>query len=84
MVDVTLFEVHLDDSSFTANAPFSSSESDEETNERREPDDSGTSKGALVAAVVGLAFLVVGAALVKRRLGSDAPAEEEAPIEIDA
>lgn len=66
MVDITLFELHLDGSEFTANAPgVGTSEG--------EPDDSD-SGGARLGLVAGLALVVlvvVAAVAAKKLAGSD-------------
>lgn len=65
MVDVTLFEVHLDGSSFSANAPFSGSGEQQEEREQG----GGARRG--VGVLVGLVFLVVLAVLLRQRLGGE-------------
>ena len=87
MVQITFLEVHLDDASFSAAAPFSgstaedaTSATDGETNTGDETDDaaalgtedSGPPKKA-VAAIAGLVGLVVIAALVRYLRGGDEP-----------
>ena len=79
MVDITLLELHLDDSNLTANAPFSSGRKQVEAGEGppEQPESSG-SKGPLVATLVGLVFLVVVGYLVRSKvLGGDETEEEE-------
>lgn len=75
MVDITFLEVHLDDSTLTANAPFSSTggESEEETEAEAEvevevEEGEGGGSSTLLAAIVGLVFLVVVGFLVRRYL----------------
>jgi hypothetical protein len=75
MVDITLFEVHLDDSSLTANAPFSRGEKEVEAAD--EPPESSSSKGTTLAAVVGLVFLAALAFVVRKRvMGGDDEGEQ--------
>jgi len=79
MAKFTLLELHLDDSTFTANAPFS--------NDAELPDDAAEDDEAAggdddgrpwLAALVGLLFLAVLAVLVKKKLGGDdEPAGDE-------
>lgn len=75
MVDITFLEVHLDSANLTANAPFSgSTDAESEGDGGREPEvelevEDGSGGGAtLLAAVVGLVFLVVVGFLVRRYL----------------
>ena len=80
MVDITLFEVHLDDASFTANAPFSSTDEDEESGSDWGRDSGGgTSVAPLKAilAVVALAVLVEGIRRFVGRRGLEVPKFEE-------
>jgi len=76
MVDITIFEVHLDGSEFTANAPLSGAdESAESVDADTESDGSGGAPLGLfaVAAVLGLVALVVAA---KKVSGGDADLDE--------
>lgn len=77
MVEITLFEFHLDGSEFTANAPFSAAESPEEDadgllrrgsdgDERGAADDGGRRLGPLPAIAVLVAVVVLF--VVGRRL----------------
>ncbi|PSP85299.1 hypothetical protein BRC96_02815 [Halobacteriales archaeon QS_6_64_34] len=66
MVDITLFELHLDGSEFTANAP-GIGKSDEEGDES----DSGNAPLGLVAGLVLVVFVVIAVVAVKKRGGSD-------------
>lgn len=59
MVDFTLFEVHLDDATFTANAPFSGSD-DESNGDATATASDGSGRGRLVALLA--AFALAGAA----------------------
>ena len=73
MAKFTLLELHLDDSTFTANAPFST---DAELPDDESPIDAVTDAEpdggrSWLAALVGLLFLAVLAALVKKKLGGD-------------
>jgi hypothetical protein len=85
MAKFTLLEVHLEDASFTANAPYSGS-SGEEAEEEREAaapeDDSGGRGKALVGLLAVVAVLAL-AYLGSRRLGGgDVPdVEVEAEVE---
>jgi len=75
MAKFTLLELHLDDSTFTANAPFSSdAELPDEGPDDGEPTGDGDGGRSWLAALVGLLFLAVLAVLVKKKLGGD---EEE-------
>lgn len=74
MVNITLFEIHLDDASFEANAPFSDAEAEDAEEAAEEygidvggDDDGGPSK--LVPLVAGLVLLVVLAAIVRKLRG---------------
>ena len=68
MVKFTFLEIHLEDSDFTANAPYGYGEKNIEAGDDppSEPDDASR-KGAAVAAVAGVVFLAVVAYLVKQR-----------------
>lgn len=74
MVEITFLEVHLDSANLTANAPFSSKSNEPEDADEREPgvelevEDGSGGGGTLLAAVVGLVFLVVVGFLVRRYL----------------
>lgn len=69
MAKFTLLELHLDDSTFTANAPL--------TSDGELPDDGGSEAAdadggrSWLAALIGLLFLAVLAVLVKKKLGGD-------------
>ena len=57
-MDITLFELHVDDASFTAHAPFSGSRSeDEEATVETEGGSGG--RGRLAGALFGLGLLAV-------------------------
>lgn len=84
MVDVTLLELNMQGAESTIHLPFSGSvtksvgdegeeaEASEDTTSRFSRDDSGGGgKGKGIGVLVGLAFLVVIAALAKRRSGGD-------------
>lgn len=80
MVKVTLLELHLEESDFTANAPapFGPGEKDVDAGgEPPEPDESSR-KGAALAAVVGLVFLVLVAYVAKRRFLADGESADDA------
>ena len=70
MVDITLFELHLDGAEFTANAPGSGAELGEETSESDEEDDSAGAPLGLFA-VVSLVAVVVAALAAKKVRGGD-------------
>lgn len=80
MVHLTLFEVHLEDSSFTANAPGSGKSGESESS-------SGESGRRLAPAIVGLVVLV-GLGLAARRFMGGSDLEEmdleESEVEIGA
>jgi len=75
MVELTLFEIHLEGSDFTANAPYSNGEPDES-------DDFDVASGAEsedpnpAKAVVGLLLLVVVLVVVRRLVGGSDDSEE--------
>lgn len=81
MAKFTFLEVHLEGSSLTANAPSGLGDGASESTESAEPLGTGEEGGAAadeasgsrrgVAAVVGLAFLVVVALAVRRFLGGE-------------
>ena len=83
-MELTLFEVHLDDAAFTANAPFSGNgdgeSADAETSEAAEDESGGRS---VLPYVVGLAFLAGIGYLVRRRMsdgGEDFGTEVEPTV----
>lgn len=84
MAKITLLELHLDDASLTANAPFSSRGKDVEAAEGPFDDETSSRKGSLVAAVVGLVFLVAVAYVVRKRVLSGGTDEELEIDEIEA
>ena len=71
MVDITLFELHLDGSEFTANAPGVGGSDEAETDR----DDGGAPLGPL--AVLALVVLVVVAVAAKKLRGGD----DEPPLD---
>jgi hypothetical protein len=82
MASVTLVELHLEEASFSANLPFSGSDStetdDEEATESEEEaaagadaESGGPGKGGVLLGV--LVFLVVTAAIVRYLTGEDDP-----------
>ena len=80
MVDITILELHLDDSSLTANAPFSSGRKEVAASDEPPEQESSGSKGKAIGAVVGLVFLAVVSVGVKKKLlggGGDEPEGEE-------
>ena len=69
MVDVTLLELDVDDVQFsTGGSDDDTADDDTDVGETTASDETGRS---WVAAAVGLLFLVLLAALVKRRIGGD-------------
>ncbi len=70
-MNVTLLEVHLDDATFSANAPFSGTESsDTSEHDADERADQPSSSPSAVGAVVGLlalAFIALAARKLLRR-----------------
>jgi len=68
-MDLTIFEVHLDDASFTANAPFSGPDEAESVEEDAAPAaaDSDSGRPSVLPFVIGLAFLAAVGYLVRRR-----------------
>lgn len=80
MVDITILELHLDDSSLTANAPFSKGRKEVEASDDPPEDESSGSKGKAVGALVGLVFLTAVTFVVKKKVlggGGDEPEGEE-------
>jgi hypothetical protein len=77
MVDITIFELHLDEPNLTANAPFSGSGGkDVGASDEPLPEES-SSKGKLVGALVGLVFLAAVAFVAKRKGGGGASEDGE-------
>ena len=70
MVDITLFELHLDGSEFTANAPGVGT-----SEEEPDDSDSGGAPLGLVAGLVLVVFVVVAAVAVRKRGG-----DQESPL----
>jgi hypothetical protein len=84
-MDLTLLEIHLDDASFTANAPFSDDSSEAEpaaaTATESAGDEDGGDLRTLVPFLVGLGALAGIAYLVRRlRRGGETGTEIEAEI----
>lgn len=82
MVQLTLFEIHLDGSEFTANAPFSSA-SAEEAEEAEDGDweefgseAEGGGPNPLKLAVLALVVSVVVTVVVRKLVGGDEADEE--------
>ena len=69
MVEITLLEVHLDDSELTATAstPFGPGEKTVAAGGEPPDHDGGSRAGTALGALLGLAFLVVVAYLARRR-----------------
>lgn len=79
MVDVTLFELHLRESSF--NAPFSGRRKQVEAGDEPVEAESSSSKGKLLGALVGLVFLAAVAFVVRKKvLGGDDAEEEQVEL----
>lgn len=76
MVDITLFELHLDDSTLTANAPFSDRKNVKSSSE---PVPESSSRAKLIPTLVGLIFLIAVAYVAKRKL---LDSEEETEVEV--
>jgi hypothetical protein len=68
MAEFTFLELHFEDSDLTANAPYSYGEKEIEAGGDPAIEDSSSKRGTLVAATVGLCFLVAVAYLVRTRL----------------
>ena len=77
MVDITILELHLTEPNLTAHAPFSNRRKDVEASDEPLPEESSSSKGKLVGAIVGLVFLVAVAVVAKRKVGGGGPEDEE-------
>lgn len=76
MVEFTFLEVHLDDSSLTANAPYSHGEKDVVASDEPPAETGGSKKASALAAVIGLLFLA-GVAYLARRKFLDGETDEE-------
>lgn len=80
MVDVTLFELHLKDSSLNAGTPFGRGQK-EVTAADEPPEEESSSKGKFVGALVGLVFLAAVAFVVRTRvLGGPDTDDEQAEL----
>lgn len=78
MVDVTLLKVDLSDAAF--NAPFGGDTGRSDEEDEPEADfDEEASRARGIAALVGLAFLVAGALLVRRVIADDGDGGDVAP-----
>ena len=77
MVDITLFELHLDDSSLTANAPFSSGRKEVAASDEPPEEASSSSKGKLLGALIGVAFLAAVAFVVRKKVGDGGDGDAE-------
>jgi hypothetical protein len=87
MVDLTLLELHLDDSSIKANAPFSGGDDTEAetetasaTDEEPAPDDGGSRLRLLAPVAVGLVALAAIGVAVRRLIGGAPDPVEELEI----
>lgn len=81
MVELTILEVHVNDSDLSASANYDPGEKDVSAAEGSLEADSGSSRAPLVGALVGLAFLVA-VAYLRRRAGSDDAERPDAPDDI--
>lgn len=79
MVNITLFELHVDDASLSATTPFGGSEKEVEAAAGSPEEDSG-GKGGVVAAVVGLVFLVAVAYVARKKFTGEDEGEQ---LELD-
>jgi hypothetical protein len=64
MVDITIFELHLDGAEFTANAPGSEAEEDDDV-----PDEDGGGLPLGLFAIAGVVAVLVAALAVKKMRG---------------
>jgi hypothetical protein len=83
MVEFTFLEVHLDDSSLTANAPYSHGEKDVVASDEPPAETDGSKKGSALAAVIGLLFLAAVAYLAKKKFLDGGEVEEFVDDELD-
>lgn len=82
MAKFTFLEIHLDDSTVTASAPFKPGEKEVTASEEPPEDDTGGStKASAIAALVGLTFLAVVAYVAKRKFLDGEEFDEEIEIE---
>jgi hypothetical protein len=81
MVEFTFLEIHLDDSSLTANAPYSHGEKDVVAGDEPPDGDGGSKKASALAAIIGLLFLAAVAYLAKRKFLDGDEVEEFADEE---
>lgn len=84
MVELTFLEVHLDDSSLTANAPYSHGEKDVVASEEPSEESGGSKKGSALAAIIGLAFLAGVAYLAKKKFLDESDEEFLGADELEA
>lgn len=84
MVEITFLEIHLDDSSLTANAPYSHGEKDVVASDEPPKEAGGSKKGSALAAIVGLAFLAAVAYLAKKKFLDETDEEFLATDELGA
>lgn len=90
MAEFTFLKIQLDESSFTANAPFSGGDTEEaEADPEPETTEGGGSRATTLLAVVAglLALAAVAFVVVKRRgsagAGPEAETEEDELVELD-
>lgn len=77
MVDITIFELHLEEPNLTANTPFSGRRKEVGASDEPPEEGSSSSKGKLVGALVGLLFLAAVAVVAKRKVGGGGAEDEE-------
>jgi hypothetical protein len=80
MVELTFLELHFHDSDLSAQ--YGPGEKEVTAAERSGEDPSGSSKGKLLAALVGLVFLAAVAYLVKQRRSDGIESETMGPTEV--
>ncbi|MFQ3320265.1 MAG: hypothetical protein ACI8UR_002253 [Natronomonas sp.] len=68
MAKFTFLEVHLEDSTLTANTPFGRGEKDVVASKEPVEPEPSSRKGSATAAIIGLVFLVAVAYLAKRKV----------------
>lgn len=76
MAKFTLLELHLEESDLTANAPYSRSETDAVDDDGTAADTSGSRGGTIFALLVGVAFSLAVAYLVRKKLSSGGDEDE--------
>jgi hypothetical protein len=85
MVDITFLEINVQDASFgQGDESAADGEVSFEAADETEPPGGSGSKGAVLAAFVGLAFLAVVAYLVKTRVLDEDDEADESAFEFDS